>query len=163
MFDSRSSRHHTALIGCPPEHRDWKPGDEMFAPSVHFTARIEAFVTVDAGVARPTFIGPGTWLMKHVHIGHDARVHGLCELSPGVVVCGFATVGAEVKIGVNACILPFVHVGHGARIGAGAVVTKNVPAGEVWVGNPARRIERHIEPEDHQEAVTAEWERMCRA
>jgi hypothetical protein len=59
VFDSRVSRHHTALIGCPPEHRDWKPGDECFAPVVEVSARVEAFVTVDAGMARPTYVGPG--------------------------------------------------------------------------------------------------------
>jgi len=33
--------------------------------------------------------------------------------------------------------LPGVIIGEGALIGAGSVVTKNVPDGEVWVGNPA--------------------------
>jgi maltose O-acetyltransferase len=37
-------------------------------------------------------------------------------------------------------ILPGLTVGEGAMIGAGAVVTKSVPDGETWAGNPARRL-----------------------
>lgn len=51
-------------------------------------------------------------------------------------------IGDDVWIGANATILPGVTIGNGAIIGAGAVVTHDVPAGETWVGNPARRI-RH--------------------
>lgn len=46
----------------------------------------------------------------------------------------------------NAClfagviVIAGVTVGEGARIAAGAVVTKNVPAGEIWGGVPARRL-----------------------
>lgn len=46
------------------------------------------------------------------------------------------------SIGAGATILPGLTIGEGAMIGAGSVVTKNVPAGEVWVGNPARYIKR---------------------
>lgn len=52
-------------------------------------------------------------------------------------------IGNDVWIGANATILPGVSIGDGAIIGAGAVVTHDVPAGETWVGNPARRIEHH--------------------
>lgn len=43
-------------------------------------------------------------------------------------------------IGAGSIILAGVVIGEGAVIGAGSVVTKSVPAGEVWAGNPARRI-----------------------
>ena len=44
------------------------------------------------------------------------------------------------SIGANATILPGLEIGEGAMIGAGAVVTKNVPAHAVMVGNPARLV-----------------------
>jgi acetyltransferase-like isoleucine patch superfamily enzyme len=47
-------------------------------------------------------------------------------------------VGKGASIGANATILPGVEIGSGAMIGAGSVVTRNVPAGELWLGSPAR-------------------------
>ena len=49
-------------------------------------------------------------------------------------------VQAGASIGAGAVILPGLTIGAGAIIGAGAVVTKSVPAGETWVGNPARQL-----------------------
>lgn len=46
------------------------------------------------------------------------------------------------SIGANATIICGVTIGEGALIGAGSVVTKNVPAGEVWVGNPAKFLRK---------------------
>jgi acetyltransferase-like isoleucine patch superfamily enzyme len=45
--------------------------------------------------------------------------------------------GKNVWLGAHVVVLPGVDIGDNAVIGAGAVVTKNVPAGETWVGVPA--------------------------
>ena len=47
-------------------------------------------------------------------------------------VCKGATIGA------GSTILPGLTIGEGAFIAAGSVVTKDVPAGELWMGNPAK-------------------------
>jgi acetyltransferase-like isoleucine patch superfamily enzyme len=47
------------------------------------------------------------------------------------------TIKRGASIGANATILGGVTVGEGALIGAGSVVTRDVPAGELWMGNPA--------------------------
>ncbi len=47
-------------------------------------------------------------------------------------------IGTGVSIGTNATIIGGVHIGDGVLIGAGAVVTKNIPQQEIWAGNPAR-------------------------
>ena len=44
------------------------------------------------------------------------------------------------SIGANSTILPGVTIGEGAMIGAGSVVIKDIPAGELWLGNPARFV-----------------------
>lgn len=53
------------------------------------------------------------------------------ELSKTVVKKG-------ASIGANSTILCGITIGENAMIGAGSVVTKDVPAGELWVGNPAK-------------------------
>ncbi|SEA73122.1 Acetyltransferase (isoleucine patch superfamily) [Xylanibacter ruminicola] len=47
-------------------------------------------------------------------------------------VCRGATIGA------GSTILPGITIGEGAMVGAGSVVTKDVPARELWIGNPAK-------------------------
>ena len=44
------------------------------------------------------------------------------------------------SIGANSTILPGITIGENAMIGAGSVVTKNVPKNELWLGNPAKFI-----------------------
>lgn len=46
------------------------------------------------------------------------------------------------SIGANATILGGVTVGEKAMIGAGSVVTKNIPNGELWLGNPAKFVRK---------------------
>lgn len=48
----------------------------------------------------------------------------------------------DVWVGIGAIVLKGVTIGRGARVGAGAVVTSDVPAGAWVAGNPARRVER---------------------
>lgn len=44
------------------------------------------------------------------------------------------------SIGAGSTILPGLTIGENAVVGAGSVVTKDIPAGELWVGNPARFV-----------------------
>ena len=50
-----------------------------------------------------------------------------------------------VSIGAAAVILPGIVIGRNAMVGAGSVVTKNIPQGEVWIGNPARFYKKRID------------------
>ena len=68
----------------------------------------------------------------------------------GVRICRFA------RIGANATLLPGVVIGEGALVGAGAVVTRDVPPDTVVVGNPARPSGRVSELEDEGGLVYAD-------
>ena len=46
------------------------------------------------------------------------------------------------SVGAGSTLLPGITIGENALIGAGSVVTKNVPAGEIWVGNPAHFVRK---------------------
>jgi UDP-N-acetylglucosamine acyltransferase len=145
--------HPQAIIGQPPEHREWQPGRKCLSVYVHHTATVNAFCTIDCGTVRHTRIGARTWLLKRVHVGHDTVIGADCELAPGVVVGGQVTMGDRVKVGVGAVVLPFRTIGSDVTIGAGAVVTRDVPDGWTVAGNPARPLSGrnpvpHTERED---------------
>lgn len=52
----------------------------------------------------------------------------------------YSIIGNDVWVGANVVILQGVEIGDGAVIGASSIVTKNVPAFEVWAGVPAKKI-----------------------
>ncbi|WP_118952599.1 acyltransferase [Taibaiella helva] len=51
-------------------------------------------------------------------------------------------IGDDVFIGANSIILKGVTIGARAIVGAGSVVTKNIPPDEIWAGNPAKMIRK---------------------
>jgi acetyltransferase-like isoleucine patch superfamily enzyme len=73
------------------------------------------------------FLAPGVTIANDLYPG-DRRS---AELMAGPRIC------AGAQIGVNATILPFVRIGAGALIGAGSVVTRDIPPAVVAFGNPA--------------------------
>ena len=54
--------------------------------------------------------------------------------------CAPVIIGNDVFIGAHCIILKGVTIGDKSIIGAGSVVTKSIPSGEIWAGNPARFI-----------------------
>ncbi|KAF3993543.1 hypothetical protein FT663_00213 [Candidozyma haemuli var. vulneris] len=62
------------------------------------------------------------------------------------------SVGNNVWFGSNIVVLPGVNIGDGCVVGAGSVVTKDVPAYSVVVGNPARVLKK-LTPEDNIEEI----------
>jgi maltose O-acetyltransferase len=88
---------------------------------------------VSVHIGDGTQIGPAVQIYTADHPRDaETRRSGL-EFGRPVVI------GKNVWIGGGAIILPGVTVGDDALIGAGSVVTRDVPAGATVVGNPARK------------------------
>lgn len=85
--------------------------------------------------------GPGAKVLGSSHTGEPIDVPIIAtELNIAPVVIGYGS-----DIGTNATILPGVHIGAHSIVGAGAVVTQNVPEYSVVAGVPARVIRRRNE------------------
>lgn len=85
-------------------------------------------------IAQFTEIGDDAFLAPGVTIANDLYPG---QAASAAVMCG-PSIGAGAQIGVNVTILPFVRIGAGCLIGAGSVVSRDIPEGYVAFGNPAR-------------------------
>ena len=65
---------------------------------------------------------------------------GSTQIPFGLSKVGKVTIGDEVFVGHNTIILPNVHIGSRVVVGAGSVVTKDIPDNSVAAGNPAKVI-----------------------
>jgi len=62
------------------------------------------------------------------------------HVAPGCTVAGCVTIGDRSMIAAGATVLPYLKIGSDTVIGAGAVVTRDIAAGKVAYGNPAKVI-----------------------
>lgn len=125
-------------------------------------SRIGAFVEIqkNAKIGKKCKISSHSFVCEGVEIGDECFIgHGVMftnDLFPRAVnedgelekeadwMGRFVPTIIEdrVSIGSNATIIGGVRLGTGSLIGAGSVVTKDVPAGEIWAGNPARFLKK---------------------
>ena len=132
-----------------------------------FVARCGRDVNIEAGAR----LGRRVWIGNHSSLGLDCRIDGELHvgnhsfMGPEVMVftgnhvfqrCDIPMmfqassaeqpvfIGDDVWIGARVILLPGVHIGDHAIVGAGAVVTKNVPDWSIVGGNPARVIRDRV-------------------
>lgn len=146
---------------CPPSVV-WEPGALVFHPENVFLdedvyvghyAILKGYYRNRLEIGRGSWIGQGAFLHaaggitvgERVGIGpHACVLTSAHELPPRGFVLDqplrFAPVVLEAgcDLGVGAIVLPGVTVGEGAQVGAGAVVTADVPPYTIVAGNPAR-------------------------
>lgn len=118
-----------------------------------FISHISRFLTgieihPGAQIGRRVFIdhGMGVVIGETSEVGDDVLIY------KGVVLGGTSlekgkrhpTIGRNVVIGSNACILGPIRIGDGAKIGSGSVVVKDVPPGATVVGVPGKVVEKKI-------------------
>lgn len=156
-----------------PVDASLRPGTVLYAGSTfgrRFTTGHNVVVREDVTIGDDVSVWSNTVIDYSCTIGHRVKIHCNCYvaqftyieddafLGPGVTIandlfpgsevsakamCG-PWIGAGAQIGANVTLLPFVRIGSGAVIGAGSVVTRDVPAGVVAYGNPAvvgRRVD----------------------
>lgn len=113
-----------------------------------FNADVGKFCNLAAGVRLNPTNHPMERATLH-HFTYRSRSHHLADADdPEIFAWRRAhkvVIGPDVWIGHNAIVLPGRSVGTGAAIGAGAVVTKDVPDYSVVAGNPARVIRRRVD------------------
>ncbi len=135
-----------------------------------------ALVREENQIGNNVSLGSHSIVEHHVTIGNGVRIHSNvfvpeysvleddCWLGPNVVVTNAryprskqvkatlrgATIKRGAKIGANATLLPGIVIGENALVGAGAVVTTDVPANAVVVGNPAQVIKQVHEIDAYQ-------------
>jgi UDP-2-acetamido-3-amino-2,3-dideoxy-glucuronate N-acetyltransferase len=94
------------------------------------------YVTVKCGV----FIWDGITIEDKVHIGPNVTfTNDLYPRSKHNFELARTVVKHGASLGANATIIAGITIGEYALIGAGSVVTKNVPNNALWFGNPARQ------------------------
>lgn len=93
---------------------------------IHCNCYVAQFTVIEDNA----FMAPGVTIANDIHPG--------CEHSADCMKGPHIETG--VQIGVNVTLLPFIRIGAHSVIGSGAVVTKDIPAGSVVVGNPGRVI-----------------------
>ena len=100
--------------------------------NVYFNFNCVILDVVAVAIGAKTQIGPGVQILAADHPRDAAERAGGLEFGRPI------SIGANVWIGGGAIILPGVRIGDDALVGAGAVVTRDVPPGATVVGNPAR-------------------------
>lgn len=126
----------------PPFHANW--GCNMHVGK-NFYSNFNLTVVDDADI----YIGDSVMIAPNVVIA--TGTHPICpELRERVYQYNLPVhIGNRVWIGAGSIILPGVTIGDDSVIGAGSVVTKDIPSGVVAVGNPCRVL-RNIDQHDYE-------------
>ena len=121
--------------GCyiePPFHANWAGKHVHFGNNVYANFNLTLVDDTDIYVGDKVMFGPNVTVATAGHpIDPPLRYQAMQYNVP-------VHIGENVWIGANAVVLPGVTIGDNSVIGAGSVVTKDIPANVVAVGNPCR-------------------------
>ena len=98
------------------------------------------FATYGVTIGKNCLISSNVGISSYNHIQNS--INRRIEENQDYKYSKSVRIGDNVWIGMNACILPGIEIGNNSIIGSGSVVTKNIPANEIWAGNPAKFIKK---------------------
>jgi acetyltransferase-like isoleucine patch superfamily enzyme len=132
-----------ALLSVITEHLG-----QQYTPALRIGDRCSIGQNFVVGCIDEVVIGDDVLVSSNAFIGDT--IHGYKDVSRPVIEQplerrGAVCVGSGAFIGINAAILPGVRIGRNAVVGAGAVVTRDVPDFTVVAGNPAVVIRTYDE------------------
>ncbi len=128
--------------------------ESFFVPHKNVQVRIGSFCSVGPGVL---FICAAEHRVDTATTFPIQFVDGKIRNAPGTVGKGPITVGHDVWFGARCIILGGVTIGNGAVVGAGSIVTRDIPPYAVAVGNPARIIRYRFAPEVIERLQALQW------
>lgn len=103
---------------------------------------IGANSVVSRGVLENTLVGKRTKIAQLVIIGSNNTIGNDCSLRSNVMTSGSVNIGDNTVLAPSSTIREYCTVGRNSFVGMGAVVTKNIPDNEIWIGNPAKLMKK---------------------
>ena len=145
-------RATAAALATPVRLRTFGPGARIdIGPGAQLSGTSIAARSTTISIGRQVLIAPNCIIVDsdfHAHWPPEARA-----TEPGMEGDRPVTIGDYAWIGLNCIILKGVAIGEGAIIGAGSVVTKDVPPHSLAVGSPARIVRSLVPNEDRSAAA----------
>jgi UDP-3-O-[3-hydroxymyristoyl] glucosamine N-acyltransferase len=105
-------------------------------------------VCVDRGTLGNTVIMEGAKIDNFVHIAHNVVVGRHAAVIAHAMIGGSTIIGDHSWIAPSAALRDRLKIGSHVTVGLGAIVTKNIPDGETWIGNPAREISQVLKKKE---------------
>jgi acetyltransferase-like isoleucine patch superfamily enzyme len=153
-FDIRNKRyikigdHFTTGFGCRIEAFPLNDSNKVCI-EIGENVQINDFVHIGAvgsiKIGNNVLMASKIYISDHNHGSYDNQLSDdpLSIPIDRLPICKPVEICNNVWLGESVCVLPGVTIGEGSVIGAMSVVTKNIPAYSIAVGNPARVVKQY--------------------